>query len=132
MTVSTLRLMTNYSAVAGFLGSRDSKNIAGNTSAHRLDDETVAIRYHNTFIAKFYATPVAAFVDGNVRPIVAEYTTGGWASSTTMTRLNHVIPMPYRVGIRQGDAKLLDSDLKKGRDFQTIALTATGEMLIKS
>lgn len=132
MTVATLRTLNNYTAVAAFLGSRDTKNVAGNTTAHRLDAETVAIRYHNTFIAKFYDFPVACYVGDAVHPIVAEYTTGGWESATTMTRLNHVIPMPHRVGIRQGDAKLLDSNLKKGQDFHTIVLTATGEMLVKS
>lgn len=132
MTVATLRTLDNYNTVAAFLGSRATKNVAGNTAAHRLDEETVAIRYHNTFIAKFYAAPVASSVGDEIHPIVAEYTTGGWESSTTMTRLNHVIPMPHRVGIRQGDAKLLDSNLKKGQDFRTIVLTATGEMLVKS
>lgn len=132
MTVATLNTLDNYSAVAAYLGSRASKNVAGNTAAHRLDEETVAIRYHNTFIAKFFATPVASSVGAEIHPIVAEYTTGGWESATTMTRLNHVIPMPHRVGIRQGDAKLLDSNLKKGQDFRTIVHTATGEMLVKS
>ncbi len=68
-----------YRSLSNFLDGRESKKLGNNTIVHRLDGDTVAIKYHNTNILKI-----------NQENIVT-LSTGGWETTTTKDRLNQFL-----------------------------------------
>jgi hypothetical protein len=65
----------NYVTAAEKLGSRDSRKVGNNTYLERLDDETIGLRLHSTYVVKFHA-------DGSVT-----LDSGGWQTVTTKERM---------------------------------------------
>jgi hypothetical protein len=68
----------NYVTAAEKLGSRDSRKVGNNTYLERLDDETIGLRLHSTYVVKFHA-------NGHVT-----LDSGGWQTVTTKERMNWV------------------------------------------
>jgi hypothetical protein len=78
------RLTYEYCLLEGFGGNE--KKIAHNTTVRKYYDEKgtyFAVKYHKTDIVRFYST-------------FLEFTLGGWATSTTIERVNRLV---RKVGI---------------------------------
>jgi hypothetical protein len=71
----------SYDAAAEYLGNKTDRPIANNTRIIRRDDETIALRLHNTDIILWRA-------DGS-----AELRADGWQTVTTKDRLNRFSPV---------------------------------------
>lgn len=65
--------------------TKESKKIANNTYAVRLEDGSIAIRLYETNIVTFY--PTGDFKLSN----------GGFETATTFSRINEYIPQGYKV-----------------------------------
>jgi len=87
-----------YAAAATLLGSRQSRRIGHNTTLHRYsgpaDSAALCVRYHSTDIVTLTA-------DGWL-----EMSTGGWHTVTTWSRINAILPGPWRVGSDRGTSWL--------------------------
>ena len=68
-----------YRSLSNLIDGRESKKIGNNTIVHRLDDDTVAIKYHRTNILKINQENVVTI------------STGGWETTTTKDRLNQFL-----------------------------------------
>ena len=68
-----------YRSLSYLIDGRESKKIGNNTIVHRLDDDTVAIKYHRTNILKINQENVVTI------------STGGWETVTTKDRLNQFL-----------------------------------------
>lgn len=68
-----------YGSISDLIGDKDSKQIGHNTIVHRLDDNTVAVKYHRTNILKINQDNTVTI------------STGGWETSTTKDRLNQFL-----------------------------------------
>ena len=68
-----------YGSLSNIIDGRESKKIGNNTIVHRLDDDTVAVKYHRTNILKINSNNVVTI------------STGGWETITTKDRLNQFL-----------------------------------------
>jgi hypothetical protein len=68
-----------YGSLSNFLDGRESKKLGNNTIVHKIDEGTVAIKYHNTNILKINQENVVTI------------STGGWETTTTKDRLNQFL-----------------------------------------
>lgn len=73
--------MTNYESAADYLAAgrnHDRRQVSGirGTVVHRIDADTIALRYQDTDVVRWYA-------DGT-----ASLHTGGWRTATTKSRIN--------------------------------------------
>jgi hypothetical protein len=68
----------NYVEAAEKLGSRDSRKVGNNTYLERLDDETIGLRLHSTYVVKFHSDESVTL------------DSGGWQTVTTKERMNWV------------------------------------------
>lgn len=71
---------TSFGEAVAFLDGRDDVAIMGNTRLIRLDEHTVAVRFHNTYIVTFHR-------DGSI-----DLNSGGWQTVTTKARINSFLP----------------------------------------
>lgn len=82
LVISEARLSCSslyYGVLSDLIGQKGSKQIGNNTIAHRLDDNTVAIKYHRTNILKINQDNTVTI------------STGGWETTTTKDRLNQFL-----------------------------------------
>lgn len=63
------------------LGKRDSRKVANNTYLKRLNDNSIGLKLHNTFILVWRAG------------VGVEYNTGGWRTYVTKERMNRFGPL---------------------------------------
>lgn len=94
------------------LSSADHPNNARNTRIEIVDDRTVGIRLHDTYVVKL-------FDDGSF-----ELNTGGWFSKTTKERINHFMPGPrypmlVQIGSHRPSKKSAARWWVYGRDWST-------------
>jgi hypothetical protein len=75
--------INSYADAVARLDGRDSVKLKGNTSLVRLDADTVAVRFHETFIVKYDSKGF-------------ELNTGGWKTPTTKARMNEFGPVSVR------------------------------------
>lgn len=113
--MSNLRLasMQSYTEADEFLGQRTSKKVGHNTWARRLRVPTetdtpefdIAVRYHETDIVTYHHDGTITVHDG------------GWATATTVNRINMLTPAHFRVNHRSkrstGDAWIIVTDLAR-------------------
>ena len=76
----------SYFGAQTALGSRDSRKVGHNTYLHTGYGGAYAVRYHSTDI-------LTMLPDGTLR-----VSTGGWWTNTTLTRINGLLPAPFRIG----------------------------------
>jgi len=109
----------NYAEAASFLsGGRNasSRPIANNTRVERIDDETIGIKLHDTYVVKIRD-------DGSWQLF-----TGGWYTVTTKDRINGYAPV--RVASDRGRWYVYSHDWKdRVPFFDGIAVTASGTVL---
>ena len=82
LVISEARLSCSslyYGSLSDLISEKGSKQIGHNTIVHRIDDSTVAVKYHRTNILKIS--------EDNTVTI----STGGWETSTTKDRLNQFL-----------------------------------------
>ena len=107
--MSNLKLpVMNFGNLNRLVGDRYAKRIAHNTTA--TGNETfVSVYYHNNFIGEVWQGGVYL-------------NTAGWATQTTVARLNAMLKdslpaTPYSVCIRDGAVCLTDNRDKKARHY---------------
>ena len=81
---SNLRI-DSFSDAAARLGGRDGMTLCNNTSLQRLSPTEIAVRLHGTYIVKYQDHGTVVL------------NTGGWATVTTKSRMNAVLPHSIRV-----------------------------------
>jgi hypothetical protein len=69
-----------YEKLKDFLGSRDERKVGNNTILHKTLDGKIAIKYHRTDIMTISQLDTMTL------------NTGGWETSTTIGRLNQLLP----------------------------------------
>ncbi len=70
----------NYWSAGTYLGRRDSRKLANNTYVERIDDESIGVRLHRTYVVIYK-------VGGDII-----LNSGGWHSVTTKQRINQLLP----------------------------------------
>ena len=70
---------TDFNDLVEYLGGKSSKKIGHNTFVEQIDEFTIGIKYHRTYIVKMDPTGVLTV------------STGGWETSTTKERLNQFL-----------------------------------------
>lgn len=78
------------------------------TGVVRLGNNTVLVRNGDTYAVRLHYTDIVTFEPTGEVFI----NTGGWASVTTVERLNHFTPYPHRFNIRKGE--VIRTDLRTG------------------
>jgi hypothetical protein len=105
-----------YRDLDEWLGSRDAKKLAHNTTAERRplpDGDAIAVRLHSTDVVTFHADNTITL------------NSGGWRTVTTKDRINAVLPAPLKVyssdGVwtlqRMGNAPAVVSEFYDGMRF---------------
>lgn len=111
----------NFGNLSRLVGERYEKRIAHNTTA-TVYDNRVSVSYHGNHIADVYEHAVYL-------------STAGWATQTTVTRLNAILrdslpDTPYRVAIRDFAVCLIDTRDKKARHyFRDVSVYADGALI---
>lgn len=72
----TKRRPFSFFSAQSFLGKKDKKKLGCNTWLIKIDNDTIGIKYHNTFVIQYK-------LGGNVI-----LNNGGWDTPTTKKRLN--------------------------------------------
>jgi hypothetical protein len=70
---------SSYWQASSLLGKRESRTICCNTSLERLNEDTIALRYHSTNVVTFH-------LDGRI-----VLRSGGWETVTTKDRMNRCL-----------------------------------------
>jgi hypothetical protein len=84
MASATIQVSVHdYFSAESALKGRDSRKIGNNTYLERLVLGGIGVKYHATWIAKFYDNGQS------------HYTSGGWQTYTTKDRLNQLLPPGY-------------------------------------
>lgn len=88
----------DYSELANFLGNKAHRPVKGKvaTSIERLENDAIAVYYHNTAVITFYP-------DGRIR-----LKTDGWETQTTKERINQYLPRDLKVYSVKREWKLID------------------------
>lgn len=71
--------LVSYEAMNNFLGSKSQKVVGHNTTAERISEFEIGIKYHNTYIIKIDPTDIITV------------NSGGWDTKTTKERLNQFL-----------------------------------------
>jgi hypothetical protein len=77
--------VTSYGQAAEFLGNRNGRTIAHNTTVERRSADFIAVQLYGTDVVGFHA-------DGRV-----VLRSGGWETVTTKDRINACLPGGYAV-----------------------------------
>jgi len=96
---------STYAEALDLIGGRDSVKIGHNTYLERLENGTLGVRLHRTYIVKFNAS-------GSV-----ELFTGGWRTITTKERMNRYLPAGHSVYQRANVWRITGPDGVE-QDFQ--------------
>ena len=73
--------MQSYQQATDKLGSRESRKLANNTYLVRIDDNTIGVRLHSTYVVTYHT-------DGRI-----VLNSGGWQTVTTKQRMNEYSPL---------------------------------------
>jgi hypothetical protein len=73
--------MTNYTEATTKLGNRTRRKLENNTYLEQIDQETIGVKLHNTFVVKYHK-------NGN-----CTLDSGGWKTVTTKDRINKYSPV---------------------------------------
>lgn len=71
--------LVSYEAMNNFLGDKSEKKVGHNTTAERIGEFEIGIKYYNTYIIKIDPTDIITV------------NSGGWDTKTTKERLNHFL-----------------------------------------
>jgi len=109
-----------YGSLSNIIDGRESKIIGNNTIVHRLDDDTVAIKYHSTNILKINSNNVVTI------------STGGWETITTKDRLNQFLSCRgFGIFQKKGTWYIRGND--KTFEYEDgIKISANGDLIIAS
>ena len=92
MHLRDLGNIDSHGAANRFLGDRDHKQLAHNTTIRRVGDD-IAVTYHRTDIVTFHADHSITIDDG------------GWPTATTIMRLHALTPRNVCVRKEPGEAQ---------------------------
>ena len=105
----------NHENLTALMGNRKARTIAYKTTAAFSPMGFIEIQHHGNDIAL-------------IGPNQVWVTTAGWSTQTTIARLHKILgdALPgtgYAVGIRNGQARLLDANRKPIADLYSCGLT---------
>lgn len=96
---------TSFYEAVSYLNRKDAVKIANNTYLERLDENTIGVRLHATYVIKFHR-------DEKERE-TTELNSGGYLSATTKERLNRYIPEGSTIVQSKGVWRYLANDVAK-------------------
>jgi len=88
MKLNQLPQFRTYDDIAEFLGNRESRRIANNTTVSRRGEREIGVILHNTYILTYHKIG-----EGNETATIIEFNSGGWQTSTTKQRINALSPL---------------------------------------